>query len=349
MSRSRSENRSPDSKKSTPSYSDLLRLMNELTEYIDEKGEIINENHWRDIVEIVGASMVGTSMDGEYVDIDFDAMDSILFDQLETWCQNNPPSPPDSQNRKRQRSNGAGPMVTGALLLSNPKSRTQTSVRPKILKSTKEDARYIYYLAETALAIAPTVLYEVIKKMYSDDQDSRVKDTVTGTMNDFRKRMKDNPEELKNIYASNGQNGDRFPDLFHPVFKDEIKKILDAPTIVTSESKTEKGNEKENKKENIFYNPKIERIWILSGLPTHIIRDTGKLSMMLNDKAKEVIERHNYAETRFALPDDAGTREQLNAWYNDPELNLKQLKTKIENMINVIRKKKDATQNPGPM
>lgn len=70
---------------------------------------------------------------------------------------------------------------------------------------------------------------------------------------------------------------------------------------------------------------------------------------MFKDKTKEVIEGHNYAETRFALPDDAETREQLNAWYNDSELNLKQLKTEIENMINVIRKKKDATQNPGPM
>ncbi len=271
MSRSRSENRSPDSKKSTPSHGDLLRLMNELREYIDEKDEIINENHWRDIVDIVGASMVGTSMDGEYVDIDLDAMDSGLFDRLETWRRNNPPPPRASQNRKRLRAVGADPM--------NPSNKP---------KSTKEDAMYIYYLAETALAIAPTVLYEVIKKMYSDDQDARVKETVTGTMTEFRKWMKDNPEELKNIYASNGQNGGRFRDLFHPVFKDEIKKILDAPTIVTSESKTEKGNEKENKKENIFYNPKIERIWVLSGLPTHIIRDSGGLSVMFKDKTKEI-------------------------------------------------------------
>lgn len=307
MSRSRSENRSPDSKKSTPSHGDLLRLMNELREYIDEKGEIINENHWRDIVEIVGASMVGTSMDGEYVDIDFDAMDSGLFDRLETWRRNNPPPPRASQNRKRLRAIGADPM--------NPSNKP---------KSSKEDARYIYYLAETALAIAPTVLHGVIKNMYPD-QDIRLKDTVTGTMNDFRKRMKDNPEELKNIYTSNGQNGDRFPDLFHPVFKDEIKEILENKGNDTST--TTSDSKKEN--ENAFYNAKIERIWTLSGLPTHITKEE-KLSVKLRDETRTALNIYDHDKIRRVLHDKS---EKLLAWYKSSRKDLSDLKNRIDTEI----------------
>jgi hypothetical protein len=163
---------------------------------------------------------------------------------------------------------------------------------------------YEYYLAETALAITPTILYDVLKKMYPD-KDNREKDTVTAKMNKFRDNMKQKPEELVKIYWANYEKEedmpDRFPALFHPVFggRNIETIILENKRSDTSATISENGNKNQRRNEN-FYIADIERIWVLSGLPAHITK-YGKLSVAINVETKNALETYDPREVRQAL------------------------------------------------
>jgi hypothetical protein len=208
-----------------------------------------------------------------------------------------------------------------------PSKKIMSATKPKSTRNSRSDRymMYKYYLAETALAIAPTILYEVINKIHGVSDTENSLKTVMSVMNGLREEMKQKPEELKSIYISNGQEEGGFPDLFHPVFKDEIKEILENKGNDTST--TTSDSKKEN--ENAFYNAKIERIWTLSGLPTHITKEE-KLSVKLRDETRTALNTYDHDKIRRVLHDKS---EKLLAWYKSSRKDLSDLKNRIDTEI----------------
>jgi hypothetical protein len=106
-----------------------------------------------------------------------------------------------------------------------------------------------------------------------------------------------------------------FKKLFHPVFSDDVKDIL-----------TMRINGIEGVDE------RIERIWILSGLPVLSVQ-RARMTKQVNPTFIEVLERYDHDTVQRDLNDIPATGEWLHRLYEDSTLNLRDLQIQINNRI----------------